>query len=169
MNRKQQIVLWVTAIILSITSAYHGVQEESLFYGVAVPVLILGTVLTIQLRDRRPQGNSRDAPSSDRRNALVIALLLMNGLLVYQTQMQEETERSVGSMESSVSDLESSLSGLQSTVSDLSKDVSALDLSGTLGAVRPSSDIADIRRELSSLQISMLGLESSIRRNCARN
>lgn len=123
MNRKQLVVLWAMAVILSAASIYHALNYESVFYLVPVPVLLCGAVLLIQFRNP----TSRDNSGAGANSKVAIALLVvMNGLLIHQFQAQGDLEGSLSTLESRASGVESELSEVQSSLGELEKSVAMI-------------------------------------------
>lgn len=59
MNRKQAITLWVMVVALTVSSFLHGLEEEGIFFLLAVPILLIGTTLVFHFEIGQSTGPTR--------------------------------------------------------------------------------------------------------------
>lgn len=126
MNRKQMIVLWIMALLLSLTAFLAGIDAKDPFLAIWVPVILLGTLVLYQVRDRTME--SKTPTQMQKPLLVVIGLLLLQSLIMLNQQRsirKELTEIKV--ITSSVDDIQSDVRDIQSDVSTIQTDVSTIE------------------------------------------
>ena len=130
MNKKQMVVLWLMVLVLSMAAVYEGTETHDTFVGTGVPVLLIGSTLLYQFRDR----SSVQRISTDRLLSVVVGLLLIQTLLILNQNRSlkrseshiEDVANYLGDINTRLSDVDDSISDIKSVLDDVDSDVQAL-------------------------------------------
>lgn len=124
MNRRQEIALWVLALLLAgplLRDALDELGGEQFFPKLFEPVLILAPLVVYSLRTR-----SAASPTSSKTAAGVVVLVLLAGVSVHVGRRLEAAESAADGAASKADEAESQISEVGDAVNVLTTEVSEL-------------------------------------------